>query len=300
MSYMKSKLFKNIILSVFLIGLLSSCLHSTEPEVIIEYYAENYGPMSGNVLAYKNMNNETIVLKSGNYINNINGDLENTKETHVISLAEILDCVAGINYSRKVTYTLKEETLKCFLNACIANNSSWYSSIKQKTDGTLYTKEAITDRYREIKGQNLTGVFEPIHLQALLGVFRHTELQIQALLYIYNKTKIEYKSNRNTFIKEKLAKIGSLLPATLTIEGNKGCIYSLFEACNCCRNTNWLQGKKDIFMFKILDSQFDSDHKYKMRKGFMSQLRFEQESGRGRKQKDQMLGAFDIISRRRE
>jgi hypothetical protein len=82
---MKSKLFKNIILSVSSIGLLLSNLHGMEPAEVIEKYADAYmkdttQKMIGNVLAYKNIKGETVVLRSGMFAHDKEMVLKDVKE----------------------------------------------------------------------------------------------------------------------------------------------------------------------------------------------------------------------------
>ena len=78
----------------------------------------------------------------------------------------------------------------------------------------------------------------------------------------------------------------ALLPAVLVPDATTSVdknIYSLFEACHGCEKMPWLQNKKEFFMFRLLDSQYTFDCKYKVPdsygnnpKGFMSQQTLEQ------------------------
>ena len=83
-----------------------------------------------------------------------------------------------------------------------------------------------------------------------LGNFKHTEIQVEALYRTYKNPEVT-SSDKDV--------LRNLLPAILTDNSDSidDCnIYSLYEACNACRKTNWLQNKKDFFKFKIENQIF--------------------------------------------
>ena len=79
------------------------------------------------------------------------------------------------------------------------------------------------------------------NLMSRLKQIRHTEFQVAAIYQAY------LAHPENTILE-------LLLPAYLIEEVDLQ-IYSLFEACNSCRHADWLQNKKENFVFKILDEQ---------------------------------------------
>ena len=315
---MKSKLFKNIILSVFLIGLLSSSLHSTEPAEVIEKYADAYvkdtaQKMIGNVLAYKNIKGETIVLRSGMFAPDKEEVLKGVKE---VPLQDIIRSVVK-NEKTCTSELLTRADLDIFLTKCEKDNINWVTAIELKKAAIIGKKGSskiadkkkeiayiekkksaiigkkrrskITDKGKEIIKEKISrvvctriGILETfddlvsegrgVDLYWLLEVYQHTELQIQALWSAYENAPEDCKVS-----------IKKLLPVALinddpikdTIDPR---IYSLFEACKCCKETQWLNlpGKKDLFLFKIIDSQCGLHAKYMKKEGFMKQSELEE------------------------
>lgn len=292
--------------------MLSSNLHGMEPAEFIEKYADAYmkdttQKMIGDVLAYKNTEGKTVVLKSGNlFANTPLKEVISGKVDVELSLVEVLSLVSS--GKKEGSFTIKN-----FLDACENGNDSWKTAVAkakkdtytQKSSASTETASTETnwDKYKEnfnlalndkLKGEEKTkhndkrkkGSMngekckiattikdllaknkdtEPINLdlgnvdvgplghslQQLLEVYRHTELQIQALLSAYNSAQGGCKESIKKF-----------LPVAL-IDGEDGKgidtdIYSLFEACQCCNETQWLKegGKKTLFKFKIIDGQY--------------------------------------------
>ena len=296
---------------------LSSACGEHTPQQIIEAYAKDTDRCfeSGNVLAYKNIEGKTVVLKSGSYFNLYKEPIE--KDVIVVSLEEVLKHTGGNIYN--------------FGNSAIKDNSNWYNYIKSefpfKRDKVVDC-EKITPSPMEtpptkqlkltIEGESdkklimtfLCNVNEKIEcdydrktqevsweplryidtlkseeefesdgrlkskssdLHSRLDKFRHTEIQVQALLKKYKDIEVKDKKSLKklqknyphlyrTYEEEQKTKdlIKTRLPVALTDPSNTEIdhnIYSLFEACHACRQTEWLQSKKDIFMFKVADGQ---------------------------------------------
>lgn len=277
------KSIKNIsYLTAFACLSLSSAHSETTPQQIIEAYAEDQ-PLSlksGNVLAYKNIEGKTIVLKSGNdFAMAKKGDgkektLEYSPDVNVVSLEEVVKYTTGLNDTSSKDSNL---AIGSFGNYCKEGNDAWYTYISSKNPyRTAFTRQ---DPIKYIQ----TNGAETLHKR--LGNFRHTEIQIQALWEKYNNTQYDQKTINGLRKKSKdienLLQVTGLLDAR-TEEQCKNCltkerikpllptalvektdennpnhkIYSLFEACDACEKINWLKDKKGIFMFAILDGQF--------------------------------------------
>ena len=100
--------------------LLSSAYGETTPQEIIEAYANDKTllgteSLAGNVLAYKNIEGKTIVLKSGNDF--VDENKEDAKDVRVVSLEEVLKYTGDI-YN--------------FGNSAIKDNNNWYNHIKSE------------------------------------------------------------------------------------------------------------------------------------------------------------------------
>lgn len=285
-----------------------SSAYGTEPQEIIEAYAKDAYLCwaSGNVLAYKNIEGKTVVLKSGKDFagkqkgvwDTANGrTLECASDVKVVTLEEVFHYVTcDTDYANSSPHTPTQEKLKLFGNYCRKDNEDWYNFIESKYPYKMENLCGYKDRdkYIELFRENNTNTIINIdnqyegkkkffwyalgtftmdpctYIQACwskdlhtrLGNFRHTEIQIQAL---WNK----YRECQNESTKGKIA---SILPIALTNPGsNNKEIYSLFEACDACENTAWLQNLKNIFTFRVLDSQFVSKRHKVKNDGFMSQ-----------------------------
>lgn len=297
------KSIKNIsYLTAFTCLPLSSVYGETTPQEIIEAYANDQTlcKASGNVLAYKNINGDTIVLKSGNDFSKYTKgrwELEKGKRTleyatdvTVVSLAKVLEYTAKhYDYKEDLKYQPSRSTLTSFGNCCKKDNTDWYEYISSKDPYCYSYFTSYYNKYtrREIYKKHSVYMDPCAYIQncytkdkwdihTRLGNFRHTEIQVQALWNTYCECKDE-----NT--KKEIA---SLLPIALTAPENKDNkiddkIYSLFEACDACKQTSWLNGKngkRKNFMFRIVDGQV-TNHKgrYKVKgKGFMSQEALEE------------------------
>ena len=274
-----------------------SSLQGTTPREIIEAYAEDQDLawVSGNVLAYKNINGDTIVLKSGNdFRKRTKGhwELEEGKRTleyatdvTVVSLAKVLEYTAKhYDYKENLKYQPSQSTLAIFGDCCKKDNADWYEYISRKDPYCFSYFTYYYNQYtrRKIYKEHFIYTDPCIYIQncyakdkwdihTRLGNFRHTEIQVQALWNTYCECKDEK-------IKKEIA---SLLPIALTAPENKDNkiddkIYSLFEACDACKRTSWLNGgdsKKDKFMFRIADGQIANHQgRYKVKgNDFMSQ-----------------------------
>lgn len=119
--------------------LSSAC--GTEPQEIIEAYANdtNLCFKSGNVLAYKNIEDKTVVLKSGSVFadkqkgvwDTVNGrTLEYASDVRVVTLEEVFSYITqDTDYKSSPPF---QECLSSFGAYCQKNNTDWYNFIKSK------------------------------------------------------------------------------------------------------------------------------------------------------------------------
>lgn len=295
--------------------LSSACGDTTPQQIIEAYAKDAYLCWaSGNVLAYKNIEGKIVVLKSGSVFadkqkgvwDTVNGrTLECASDVKVVTLEEVFHYVTcNTDYANSSPHTPTQEELKLFGDYCRKDNEDWYNSIKSKYPYkmenlcgfekksnyiTLFQEDSnnitinIDNDYKK-QGKFFqyglgTFIMDPCtyiqvcfskNLHTRLGNFRHTEIQIQALWNKYCECQDEKTKKEIAF----------LLPKALTAPENKSNkiddkIYSLFETCDACEKTTWLQNKKGIFMFRILDSQFVSKRHKVKNDGFMSQENWE-------------------------
>ena len=306
---------------------LLSVYGETTPQQIIEAYANDKTlcKASGNVLAYKNMEGKTIVLKSGTDFALANKDIE--KDVKVVSLEKVLE------YTTESTNEQinSPKNMKVFGDFCKNDNDDWYKYIASKDPYKKGNVDKLTvnadtpdtniqltlsncsianiriDRnYWEKNSNKISYQYDKkvfsmdplVYIQACysydlhfrLGNFRHTEIQVQALWGKYksiNPGKSRFPLHDSTLKNN----IKNILPVALIDNGknkkvnknneapasDNNKIYSLFEACDACRQTEWLQTRKDIFMFKIADGQVTNlQGRYKVKdKEFMSQQELE-------------------------
>lgn len=257
----------NKILHLLLITFYSFATYGSTPKDIInEYINKKTLTAPGNVLAYHNHKGQVIVLKSGNDYTTENLDME--QEAIIIPLEDVLSLVnlqSGISH----TYETNEQGIKQeenfsakastpnITNYCdlIANHqkgkTSWEAVIRGIYEKDKYKGYFDGKRYQTSKEINkISDFFNAIknddnkNLMSRLKQIRHTEFQVAAIYQAY----LEHQEN-------EILKL--LLPACLIEEDVEveTQVCSLFEACNSCRHADWLQNKKENFVFKLLDGQ---------------------------------------------
>ena len=232
-----------------LIGLPYFKAYGTEPDVLVKKYCDDViedTSLNGNVLAYKNKFNQTIVLKSGSFetIKYEEGD------DIYIQLEDIIAyCSDGFLFRQneyKIEVDPKNRPTSLMQTPIIGP-----SQLEARVIGPM-------EQYRMLcreKNQEWSDLVPQIRGSVLhlgFGAFAHTELQLQVL---YNRiTKV--KNIRNLSRGEKDL-ISSLLPARKGSYDRGKSIYSLFIPCTKCNSTQWLSfdDKKDRFHFLLLDNE---------------------------------------------
>ena len=172
---------------------------------------------------------------------------------------------------RNLTEEKLKKSLERYLTYANRDNSQWEKFVYDENaiDRNEDLFQGVANKYRidpkQLKGRTkenlihndivnqIKGLGEEINLPNAninLRQAAHTELQIQVLWNMYRDP--QYKGARNSIIE-------ALLPKALTKGKKEGdTICSLFEACDACRKTEWLNNNnyKSIFMFKVLDGQW--------------------------------------------
>lgn len=156
-----------------------SSAYGTEPQEIIEAYANDTDlckNVAGNVLAYKNIKGKTVVLKSGKiFAKEKKGNLWQKNLEYDASNVYVVPLENILNYMAYRIDDKLDDSIESFGKCCKEGNDDWYTHIQSKDP----YKGA--DPCEFIKGSNKA---EPLHDR--LGKFRHTEIQVQALLKKYN------------------------------------------------------------------------------------------------------------------
>ena len=176
------------------------------PKEIVEAYAKDKTllgteSLAGNVLAYKNIEGKTIVLKSGNDF--VDENKEDAKDVRVVSLEEVLKYTTESNDTSSKNSNL---TIGSFGDYCKKDNDKWYEYIKSKHpySDAFHREDPIT--FIQTNGA------ETLHKR--LGNFRHTEIQVQALWKKYESLDpAKGCSIPNNALRQNLEK---LLPVALT------------------------------------------------------------------------------------
>lgn len=144
---------------------------------------------------------------------------------------------------------IKQEDIKKFFELFPGNDPSsklLYDRTYERLKGKKIIPQCENNREKKVV-DTVINHFQGSHLKYFEN-FKHTEVQIEAL----------YRAYRNCQDDEIKHFLENLLPVILT-EPNRDDIarniYSLYEACNVCRQANWLQDKKEFFKFKVIDRQ---------------------------------------------
>ena len=268
---------------------------ATEPQEIIDFYANKsngHYQNSGNVLAYKNYANQTIVLKSGNYFSRNHPQIEKNTDVIVVPLEDIVALVGSIDESGKIDFSPnifeKYNPIEKKLSVKKTSNGENIilnpSKNKIKNYINLATKETSKDWEKQFIDHQADRLKTPITSlenakKAVLNDYkkniqnldqlRHTEFQIHTILNSFHSVLKTYELEKKDLIEKegelddviKYAKILQLLlPASFALDMQLGSpVYSLFEACNSCKLVPWLIMNRDLnknfFMFKVLDAQ---------------------------------------------
>lgn len=183
------KIIRNILfLSLLsLIGLLPSYGRTEEliPKEVIKKYIP-FSVRNGNVLSYKNYNDETIVLKSGKFFQG--QQLEVNEKA--IALNQVIKCVAGdTNLDENEPASKKQ--IKEYCEFCAQGNNVWYGYIEQLHPYHQCTNNCEPNFERKEDPKAFVTNQTSSDLQQILGSFRHTEIQVQALYNAYKETKKE-------------------------------------------------------------------------------------------------------------
>ncbi|MGX8716610.1 MAG: hypothetical protein ACSW8C_01315 [bacterium] len=267
---------------------------SMPPEEVIRLYVKEWSDKSfltlGNVLAYRNIFDQTIVLTNGSF-----ESVSVLKDTHgclCIPADDLTSFVGQANPNLKETITSDS----CFKN-----------EYRMREDGlelsplpgmTIYEVfYAIFKYHREVccqeptmKKKIFSGKTElPEPQQFIFLNCRHTEIQIGALIEVLN-TVIRDINCEEDYVRKLVCLLPKLLIGQLKdvekrvrtwgcfgkkfvevfkqVEDQKTrgiinpdfCIYSFFESCDTCRKVSWLceSINKKAFCFAVLDSNATS------------------------------------------
>lgn len=181
-----------------------------------------------------------------------------------IGIADIEEEIADIEKEKSAIIGRKRRSK-------IAAREEEIADIEEKIGRVTCTKVGILKKFDELVRKQKT-----VNLYWLLDVYQHTELQIQALWSAYEDAPEDCKESIKELLPVALINDGPIKDKDgETIDPR---IYSLFEAYQCCKETQWLNlpGKKDFFLFKIIDSQCGLHAEYMKKEGFMKQSELEE------------------------
>ena len=256
---------------------------ATEPQEIIDFYAQHIKDriinekdlsedqktkIAGNVLAYKNCADQTIVLKSGKFFTEIINALEDNDDVIVVPLQDVV-AIVGANQNIFNKYTLGEKGVsveknsngKSIIFKPLRDEIKNYINLATKNTSEEWNKQFIQHQVSRLNLLDSNITLDNAKKAVLndcqkniqnLDQLRHTEFQINALLNaFFNPKSDEHKNLLNL-----------LLPKNITLGkplDKENSVYSLFEACNSCKLVTWLTvnnaSNKNFFMFKVLDAQ---------------------------------------------
>ncbi len=268
---------------------------ATEPQGIIDFYANaikdiiiaekgsaQKTKIAGNVLAYKNYAEQTIVLKSGDYFADTSSNDEANDDVIVVPLEDVVAIVGekelGSDQNIFNKYTLGENRLSVKKDP--SGKSIVFKPLKDEIEKyiNLATMQTSKDWQKQFIEHQKNRLKKEVHSlddakKAVLNdcekniqnldQLRHTEFQIHAILNSFCSALNTLKLKKDDLMREavvpKYVKILQLLlPASFALDFQLGSpVYSLFEACNSCKLVPWLNigVNKNFFMFKVLDAQ---------------------------------------------